>query len=117
MIEPELQALILELAGIYRWLRYHTADSRKSHRGFPDLQLLRVEPFPRLIVAELKGDTEYGKKGPTDDQRRWLDYFSSLGPPVEVYLWTPSQWPGIQQILSPNWRPAAHQPRRAHATQ
>lgn len=105
MDEANLQAGVLGLAGLYRWLRYHTADSRKSHQGFPDLVLLKP---PRLIFAELKGDTEYGRRGPTHEQQLWLDGLAQIAV-VETYLWTPSDWSEIQKILSPHWRPAPQQ--------
>ncbi len=103
MTEAQLQRFVLELAAKLRFLPYHTHDSRKSHTGFPDLVLLRP---PRLIFAELKGDSDYGKKGPTEDQRRWINALK-LVPGVEVYVWYPRDINDIVTILnsrgSPSW--------------
>lgn len=95
MTEGDLQRLVLELAGRLRWLRYHTHDSRKSHQGFPDLVLVRP---PRVLFIELKGDSEYGKKGPTVEQQAWLEALA-LCPGVEAYLWRPKDINDIATIL------------------
>lgn len=106
MTEGELQRFVLKLALAYRWLRYHTHDSRKSHKGFPDLVLLRARPRPRLLFIELKGDSAYGKLGPTDDQVEWLEtlrLLTAVAPAVEVHLWTPEDRRTIERVLAPAW--------------
>jgi hypothetical protein len=90
------------------WRWYHTRDSRRSVPGFPDLVLVRP---PRLLFVELK--TERGKL--TADQVAWLEDLEMvsatfvgrawdppadpLPPPVEVYVWRPSDRPEIERIL------------------
>lgn len=84
MTEKDLQSNVLELARLRAWRAYHTYDSRRSQKGFPDLVLLKP---PRLIFAELK----VGKKRPTAEQRAWLDELDEC-PEVEAYLWYESDW-------------------------
>jgi hypothetical protein len=100
--EAELQQAIVDAAGLFGWLAYHTHDSRHSAAGFPDLVL--VKP-PRLIFAELK--TETGRPSPA--QLTWAQALSSVAeqvdegdfpairgsayrPSIEVYLWRPADW-------------------------
>jgi hypothetical protein len=89
--EAELQANVLELAGRFRWLSYHTHDSRRSPAGFPDLVLVRGE---RLVFAELKREGRY----PTPAQRAWL---SALGQvtTVDAHSWRPRDWSSIEEVL------------------
>lgn len=96
MTEKELDRIVCDLARTCGWLNYHTHDSRRSPEGFPDRVLVRP---PRVIFAELKGDSEYGKRGPDDRQKLWL---STLGacPGVETYLWTPADINEITAVLS-----------------
>lgn len=75
---------------------YHTHDSRKSRVGFPDLTLVRGS---RLIFAELKGDTEYGRRGPTLGQRQWLAALEAV-PNVEVHLWRPQDFDRVVELLA-----------------
>jgi hypothetical protein len=89
--EAAFQQAVEGLAGFDGWRIYHTHDSRRSHRGFPDLTLVRDE---RLIFAELK--TEKGRV--TREQREWLEALGRV-PAVEVYLWRPSDWPELERTL------------------
>ena len=52
--EKEFMAEVIAFAKRHGWLVYHTHDSRKSEKGFPDLILLKDL---RLVVAELKVGT------------------------------------------------------------
>lgn len=82
-------------------LIYHTFDSRRCAPGFPDLCLLKpgedlqAAKTARLIFAELK--KEAGRLTP--QQNTWLSALRSVGPPVEVYVWRPSDWESIKRIL------------------
>ncbi len=70
-----------------RWsglLCYHTADSRRSERGFPDLVV--VGPHG-VIFRELKAFS--GRL--TADQRRWLDRLTEAG--ANAGVWRPDDWP------------------------
>jgi hypothetical protein len=81
------------------WLCYHTLRSKGSDPGLPDLILIRGN---RLVVAELKvpPNVRY-----TDWQRCWLTAFEILarlaGPflSIEVYRWTPEDYPVIERVL------------------
>jgi len=70
---------------------FHTWDSRHSPAGFPDLIILKDG---RMIVAELKREGEQ----PSAEQYFWLLEFSKI-PGAEVYLWRPSDWDSIAEIL------------------
>lgn len=90
--EKQFQAQILQLARINGWKAYHTHDSRRSAKGFPDLCLVRP---PVVVFAELK--SEAGKLRP--EQAAWLE---DLGRCKRVHtaLWRPSSWTEIQKTLS-----------------
>lgn len=91
MREADWQRQVVELAGIGGWTSYHTHDSRRSARGFPDLVLVRP---PRLIFAELKGsDTQV-----THEQHRWLRLLGAC-PGVEVHLWRPWDLDEVSSLL------------------
>lgn len=98
--EAQLQSCVLELARLWGWAPYHTRDSRGSVAGFPDLELSRSHPFPRMIKAELK--SERGK--PTSEQVDWLNLYAAMGEPIEVYLWRPQHIDDIAEILKPDWK-------------
>jgi len=83
LTEKEFMGQIKLLAQYTNWIVYHTFDSRRSDKGFPDLVLLRP---PELIVAELK--TDRGKV--TREQAVWIDSFSACG--IESYVWRPAQF-------------------------
>lgn len=70
-----------------QWLTPYGGDGK----GFPDLLLLRGT---RLVIAELKAQAGTLRK----EQRDWLHAFQQL-PCAEVYLWRPSDWHTILQIL------------------
>jgi hypothetical protein len=84
-------AQVVELAGLCRWEHYHAWLSIHSPRGWPDLALCRP---PRLVLAELK--TERGVVSP--DQARWIELLGEC-PGVEVYLWRPSDFDQVREIL------------------
>jgi len=90
--ESEVQSRIRQTALRCGWKYYHTYDSRRSERGFPDTVLCKP---PRLIFAECK--TEEGKV--EDEQREWLEILSEI-PGVECYIWRPSDLPQIERLLS-----------------
>ena len=103
--EKRFQDAVVQLAHIHGFKAYHTYDSRRSTPGFPDLVLLRDDI---LIFAELK--TEKGKL--SEFQKEWLsgldDFaesieqiwcFSGRPMPIRVYLWRPSDWDNIIEIL------------------
>lgn len=118
MTEAELQNLIISLADLTGWRHFHAPDNRPSGNtgrvqrvtpGWPDLTLVRGT---RLIFAELK--TEKGRVSP--EQEVWLAELAAIGqavaflaeqaildgphPSIETYVWRPSDWPAVQQLLA-----------------
>lgn len=89
--EAKWQDTILRAARLQGWLAYHTYDSRRSTPGFPDLVLVRP---PRIVVAELK--TEHGRL--SKEQEKWLATFAKC-PGTEVYVWRPSSWKQVEEVL------------------
>ncbi len=89
--EKAFQAQILSLAHIAGWRTYHTHDSRRSAKGFPDLCLVRP---PEIVFAELK--SEGGKLRP--EQREWLEVLSRCEG-VEARLWRPGDFEDMQAML------------------
>lgn len=105
--EREFQAAVVKLARECGWsLVYHTHDSRRSARGFPDLVLVKPgaadadgNPVPgtgRLLFAELKS----ADGTPTAEQLNWLFGVRTAG--VRAYLWRPADWAEIVATLNPN---------------
>lgn len=82
---------VMELAKLYKWMVYHTHDSRRSQPGWPDLILVRG---PRCIAAELKS----AKGRLTAAQREWLTALSGIAG-IETYCWRPDDWSTIVELL------------------
>lgn len=94
--ERSFQAQVVELLKLNGWppeLIYHTLDSRGSQAGFPDVVACRPRDG-RLLIAELKREG----KGPTADQRQWLDGLRTVRH-FDVHLWRPSDFEQIARIL------------------
>lgn len=93
--------MVIRLAKQLGYLVYHTHDSRSNHwatdAGYPDLHLVH-ERRRRSIHAELKGDSEYGKRGPAPEQVRWINALLAAG--LEAYVWYPRDINDIVTILS-----------------
>ncbi len=82
--EAELLSTIRDAC---RWgglLCYHTFDSRRSERGFPDLCIVGKS----VLHRELKSSR--GRLTP--DQRTWLDRLTEAG--ADAAVWRPADWPG-----------------------
>lgn len=95
--EAAWQMVVENLAGFGGWaLSYHTHDSRRSQKGWPDYVFCREETdgyLPELIVVELKGPTTRV----TFDQLRWLAALRSCG--IESFLWRPADKPAVEARL------------------
>lgn len=89
--EKQFQQVVVDLARDLGWMVYHTYNSRRSEPGFPDLTMVRRG---RVIFAELK--TEEGKLAPEQDV--WLTSLAECED-IEVYVWRPSEWEDIQEVL------------------
>src|SRR5262245_1439889 len=100
--EKGFLAAVVEAATLAGWRVYHTHDSRKSAKGFPDLVCCRGA---RLLFIELKMP---GRKA-TPEQVDWLVDLAGVRA-VEVFLWTPDDWPQIEVVLG--FRPAGSPQRK-----
>lgn len=89
--EDELLEQVRAVARLNGWLTYHTHDSRRSERGFPDLVMVRRG---RLVAAELK--SERGLLTP--DQHAWLTALARVET-VEAHVWKPRDWPEVAVAL------------------
>jgi hypothetical protein len=84
MTEAQLLAVVRDACKWSGLLVYHTFDSRRSERGFPDT----VVCGPRgVLYRELK--SERGRL--TADQQTWLDRLTQAG--VDASVWRPDDWP------------------------
>lgn len=89
--EKSFEVQVKDLAKLFNWKYYHTWRSFHSPAGFPDCVMVRP---PRVVFAELK--SEIGKVSPP--QQEWLDILAEC-PGVEIYLWRPSDWERIVEVL------------------
>lgn len=96
--EKDFERQIRDLAKLFGYIYYHTWRSFHSPAGFPDCVLVRLEPEPRLIFAELKTD-DLKNSQPSIDQWVWLYILQQLSAPVECYLWRPSDVEKIAEVL------------------
>lgn len=97
--EAQFQAQVLQLAKLCGWSAYHTFDSRRSHKGFPDLILTRVvECRGELLALELKRD-EAAARRVTAEQMRWIEMID-LVPGCRARLCTPADWAWIEARLA-----------------
>jgi hypothetical protein len=98
LTERVFQARVMQIARDCGWGPiYHTADSRKSAPGFPDIVMTRRGNDPanpsRLLFAELK--TMRGRV--SDEQQEWIDALLATG--SECYTWRPSDLAEIERVL------------------
>ena len=91
MPEDDFLAAVRDLAVLRGWRWYHPYDSRRSPYGYPDCTLVRP---PRLVFCELKRASGHTTRA----QQDWLDLLGHC-PGVEAYLWHPSDWTRIEEIL------------------
>lgn len=84
MSEDDLQNKVIDTALRYRWMYYHTYNSRRSVPGFLDLVLVHEDHG--VLWRELK--RQNGRVSPA--QRTWVDRLTVAGENVGV--WRPSDW-------------------------
>lgn len=89
LTERQLDCLVDDLARHLGWIGYHTYDSRRSEKGFPD----RVYVRERVIFIEFK--TERGRVRP--EQVTWGQRL--LGAGAEYHLIRPSDWQKVLEVL------------------
>jgi len=80
MTEAELERQVRDLITGLGLLGYHTRDSRRSDKGFPDFVICGS----RVLYRELKRE----KGRVTDDQRQWIHALSAAG--ADAGIWWPS---------------------------
>lgn len=104
--EAEFMDQVANYAKLRGWKVAHFRPARtaKGYRtpcqydaaGFPDLVMVR-DGF--LIFAELKRNSHDLE----DKQRSWIkamnEVMEACGSTVEVYVWTPEDWPIIEVVL------------------
>ena len=85
--EEILQDSIIALAKLLGYLHYHTHDSRRSAKGFPDLVLVHPRTG-RLIFIECKA-----KKGSlSEEQRGWGSSLLEVKGNIGYFIIRPTQW-------------------------
>lgn len=82
MLEETLRQRVKALARELGWMSYHTYNSQKSDKGWPDMALVHPKRG-RFMVRELK--RQKGKA--TKQQNEWLDAMWLAG--VDVGIWRP----------------------------
>ena len=97
--EKDFQAQLIKVVDMLGGLVYHTYDSRRSARGYPDLTIVLKDGAARRVLwAELK----VGKKQPTDSQWIWLRGL----PDHQAYLWRPDDFDVAVHIIATGHRVA-----------
>jgi hypothetical protein len=99
MTEDDFLRTVIDLARLTGWKVFHAraAMTGKGWRtpvqgdgaGFPDLVLVRE----RVLFAELKS----AKGKLSDAQQAWRDIILAAG--GEHYIWRPSEWDWVTEIL------------------
>jgi hypothetical protein len=89
--EADFQAEVERIAIAGGFECYHTRNSRRSRKGFPDLIAVRNGV---QVVAELKMP---GNK-PTPEQEKWLALFRTV-PGCRVFLWYPEHVEQIHEVF------------------
>jgi hypothetical protein len=80
ILEETFQKQLVRYCDLLGLLCYHTHDSRRSVKGYPDFSVLGPSGH---LYAELKKTT--GRVTP--EQRTWLARLNHIG--IEVHIWRP----------------------------
>ena len=107
--EKDFQGQLMKVVDMLGGLAYHTHDSRRSAKGYPDLTIVTPGLNRRVIWAELKA----GKREPTEDQRIWLKAL----PDHQAYLWRPDDWDDAVRIIQEGHRMFQAQPYERYANE
>ncbi len=91
--EAAFQQQVINLAMYYGWgdFIYHTHDSRRSHKGWPDVVLCRP---PEILFVELK--TGKGRLRP--EQADWIQALTACG--LEAHVWRPDDFDVLHARLA-----------------
>lgn len=84
--EAQFQADILDAVRKFGLHAYHTHDSRRSQKGFPDLVIVGATD---VLFRELK--TMTGTVTP--EQKYWLTMLRLAG--ADARVWRPDEWPDV----------------------
>ena len=100
--EEDFRISIKNHAVVNGWLFYHTYNSRRSDKGYPDCTFVRDG---RIVFAELKLHKKGTVKGdPAESQVEWINELYKVHKrspkTVEVYVWRPRDWDIIEQVLA-----------------
>src|SRR3990172_6784273 len=90
-LECDFQSRVIRLAESLGWYCYHTHDSRRSQKGFPDLVMVRGDT---CLFVELK--RESGSL--SVDQSRWLSALREVKR-VDAFLLRPSGYEALETLL------------------
>lgn len=88
--EAQFQRSVTDALSLFGWLWYHTHDSRRSNKGFPDLVAVRGQ---RVLYVELK--REDGRV--TVEQSTWLQRLKDAG--QSAYVLRPSQMDAFLEVI------------------
>lgn len=127
--EDAFSTAVQQLAGFHGWRGYHTHRSDRSAAGFPDWTFVRAQRLvfaelkktgaaPNVRVAEAAQRPEWLRnRAISNAQASWLEALREVQDAVdeqrdglwdgvremasvEVYVWTPADWPEIERILA-----------------
>ncbi len=105
--EKDFQQSVVELARALDWIVGWTHDARKSEPGEPDLRMVHKEQG-RVLFVELKSEKGKLTKGRWNKagtrwlpgQDTWAEALNAC-PGTEYYLFRPSDWDEIEEVLKP----------------
>ena len=102
LTEAQFQQQIMEYAQLRGWLCAHFrpamnrrgvwATQMAGDPGFPDLVLARKGV---VVFAELKSE----KARASADQLAWLEALQGMSLKANVFLWRPSDWDTVVEVL------------------
>ena len=90
--EKDFQQQIIDLARLNKWMVYHTADSRRSYPGFPDLVMVRGAVCIFLELKSVKGKA-------TVQQQEWIDRLQKVRI-VHADIARPHNWDDVRRALT-----------------
>ena len=90
--EAEWQASIVEMATALGWLTYHTHDSRRSDKGYPDLTC--SHPLHGVVWFECK---RQAKPKITREQRDWIRTLQQSGNLAAIVRPSDADW--VESVL------------------